>query len=634
MRRRAVLGVLSFLIALTRPVLAVDSWTRVGPDEGNVVVLAAAPSQPSTVYAGLGLGGVFRSDDGGTTWSFAGGGLDLTDSVRSLVVDSRRLETLWVATFHGIYQSVNGGASWDRVFGEGAAALAQDPVSHGIYAGSQSGPLIYSRGGGSWQALDRAPQHVSQLAIDPTHHQTLYAGTLSGLFKSTNGGVRWSQLTRGLPALPITSLTLDPRSGTLYAAISNVIPGEIVFRSDDGGEKWTSIDGGVLGFTTALAVQPGSRGAVWAISAETPFLSRDRGRTWSAVKTGLPADAVFTVLPGASSVLVGTASGAFRSDDQGGSWRPSSQGMWAATISGLALDPQRPNRLWASTFANVYRTATGGDRWARLPGAPSLADGPLAADPSHPGTAYLGAQGGVAYTRDAGNHWTLGPTLSCLLPQVIAVDPSSPSRIYVTGIFFDPECGDRPDFCATFRSDDAGQGWTCIRKRVPGADFLAPDPVQDSRVYALVQGSAPLADDVYVSADRGGSWSLLASGINIFFLVPDPARPGTIWGGGGRPGLLRSDDGGKTWAPWGTGIPQFTDLTTLALDSVDPDVLYVGTLQRGVFKSSDGGATWAPLGTGLEGLDIRHLAIDPRDRGTVYAGTDEAGVLKLRQPGS
>ncbi|HET9209196.1 MAG TPA: hypothetical protein VFR03_02295, partial [Thermoanaerobaculia bacterium] len=198
------------------------------------------------------------------------------------------------------------------------------------------------------------------------------------------------------------------------------------------------------------------------------------------------------------------------------------------------------------------------------------------------------------------------------------------------GIFFDPECGERPDFCATYRSDDAGQSWTCIRKRISGADFLAPDPIQDSRVYALLRGTDPLAEDVYVSADRGGSWSRLASGINIFFLVPDPNRPGTLWGGGGRAGLLRSDDGGKTWAPWGTGT-QFTDLTALALDPVDPDVLYLGTLQRGVFKSSDGGATWAPLGTGLEGLDVRFLAVDPRNASALYAGTSEAGVLELRQ---
>src|SRR5947199_8334642 len=124
MRRRAVLGVLSFLIALTRPVLAIDSWTRVGPDEGNVAVLAAAPSQPSTVYAGLGLGGVFRSVDGGTILSFAGGGLVLTETVRCLVVDSRRPDTLWVASFHVIYQSVNGGTSCDRVVVGVRAALA------------------------------------------------------------------------------------------------------------------------------------------------------------------------------------------------------------------------------------------------------------------------------------------------------------------------------------------------------------------------------------------------------------------------------------------------------------------------------------------------------------------------------
>ncbi|HEY0555221.1 MAG TPA: hypothetical protein VGG20_13215, partial [Thermoanaerobaculia bacterium] len=146
------------------------------------------------------------------------------------------------------------------------------------------------------------------------------------------------------------------------------------------------------------------------------------------------------------------------------------------------------------------------------------------------------------------------------------------------------------------------------------------------RVYALT------GEDVEVSDDSGGSWSLLAAGYGFEALVPDPQRPGTLWAAG-PDGLFRSDDGGRTWIPAGDGIPQATPVTAIALDPVDRDVLYTGTLRNGVFKSVDGGLTWEPLGTGLEGFGVRFLVIDPRDRSHLYAGTDVAGVMKIRQSG-
>jgi photosystem II stability/assembly factor-like uncharacterized protein len=621
---------LLLLTPLARPVLAgVDTWTRVGPDAGEVRVLAAAPTSPSTVYAGLGVGGIFRSLDGGATWSFAAAGLNLHDTVRALAVDARRPNILWAGTFQGIYRSVNGGASWDLVHNGGVATLAQDPASGTLYAGFQSDPMLRSRdGGASWQTLAGSPRNVLALAVDPFHPQILYAGTLTGPFKSTDGGTTWFRLTQGLPASSgILALALDPRSPrTLYAATTSAIPGQIVFRSDDGGAKWASVDGGMIpGFIYGLAVQPGKQGAVWVVSTGGLFRSLDRGRTWSRAEAGLPGGFVFTLLPGASAPLAGTALGVFRSGDQGTSWSLSSRGMEAAGISGLALDRLRPMRLWAVATGEVYRTATGGGQWAPLPSVPSqaYATGPLAADPNRPGTAYLGLLQGVAHTTDAGAHWSLGSPLSCTLPETIAVDPLDSSVVYVAGTSTETDCAQKPGACDNFRSDDAGQHWTCIPIE---ADLLAPDPLQPSRVYALS------GEDLYVSADRGGSWSVLDVGVNLRFLVPDPQRPGTLWGTG-HAGLSRSDDGGRTWTLSGEGIPQFTLLTTLALDPVDPAVLYAGTLQRGVFKSSDGGKTWAPLGSGLAGINVRFLVIDPRSRDTLYAGTDEAGVMKLRQSG-
>ncbi len=626
MHRCANLLALFLLTPLARPATAADAWTRVGPDTGNVRALAAAPSSPATVYAGASVGGIFRSLDGGATWSLASGGLKLQDTIRSLAVDIRRPDTVWAGTFQGIYRSLNGGASWIRVNGSSAASLVQDPASGTLYAGVQSAPMLRSRdGGASWQTLAGSPQNVFSLAIDPFHPRTLYGGTLSGVFKSTDGGAKWFRLTRGLPASPVvTALVLVPRSPkTLYVATASVIPGQIIFRSDDGGGRWTPVDGGMLpGYTYALAVQPGKQETVWAVSAGRLFRSSDRGQTWIPAGAGLPPDdTVVTVLPGASTLLAGTASGAFRSDDQGASWSLSSRGMQAASITGLALDTLRPNRLWASTAGSgVFRTASGGGHWALLTGVPPGVNGPLAADPNHPGTAYLGLLGAIARTEDAGNHWSPGSPLSCFYPEMIAVDPLESSVVYTAGTFFDAGCGDLPGACASFRSDDSGQHWTCIR----GGNFLVPDPLQSSRVYALA------GDNLYVSADRGASWSLLAAGVNLRFLVADPQRPGTLWGVNPS-GPFRSDDGGRTWALAADGIPQFSILTTLTLDPVDPDILYADTLQRGVFKSSDGGVTWAPLGTGLEGLNVFFLAIDPRDRNTVYAGTSEAGVLKLRQ---
>ena len=629
MIRRAVLSALLLLAPLARPARGADPWTRVGPDSGVVQTFAAAPSRPTTVYAGLSFGGIFRSLDGGATWSFAGAGLSFHDAVRSIVVDASQPEKVWAGTTQGIYRSTDGGASWARVIANGGTSLVQDPVSHTLYAGFESGLMLRgTHDGRSWQTLAGAPLDVLNLAIDPFHPQTLYVTNYGQLFKSTNGGARWFRLTQGLPSDSLDALTIDPRSGTLYVASrSGENPGKVVFRSDDGGANWTAVDGGMLpGITTFLAADLKAKGVVWALSGESAYRSSDRGRTWSLADRGLPAGdgAILTLFPGASTLLAGTQEGAFRSADQGASWNRSNQGLRAASITGLALDPLRPARLWASLASReVFRTVTGGGRWGLLTGVPYpiFVTGPLAADSDHPGTVYLGLFGGVARSLDAGNHWSSVTGLSCIQPESLFVDPLDSSVIYVGGNFSNSECGAQPGACPSYRSDDAGQHWSCIQI----GPIVVPDPFQPFRVYGLTR------TDVEVSADGGDSWSLLAPGTHLSVLVPDPQRPGTLWGG--LYGLFRSDDGGRTWTAAGTGVPASSRVVAVVLDPVDRDVLYTATLQNGVFKSTDAGLTWEPLGTGLEGLVVRYLVIDPRDRMTLYAGTDEAGVMKIRQSG-
>jgi photosystem II stability/assembly factor-like uncharacterized protein len=625
LQKRAVLSVLFLLTPLARPALAgVDQWTRVGPDGGNVLILAAAPSHPSTVYAGLSLGGVFRSQDSGATWSFAGDGLIPREPVNALVVDARRPGVLWSGTGDGLYRSMNSGGTWVLANRGGVEALVQNPSSGMLYAGAQIGPMLRSVDGGlSWQPLAGSPKETLHLAIDPVQTKILYAGNATGLFKSANGGASWAPIAGGLPAGRIDALAVDPRSRAIYAAVTGAAPGQNVFRSDDEGGHWTPAGDERLDDVHVLAVDPGRKGAVWAVSAGKVFRSPDQGRTWTEADAGLPGAGASTVFPGAAALLAGTGFGVYRSAGQGASWSLSSQGLEAATIFALALDPLRPSRLYAAT-PEIFRTATGGGQWAPLPGAPSLFDvtGPLAADPHHPGTAYVGLYGGIAKTVDAGNTWSSAANLTCLLPRSIAVDPLDSSVVYVAGTPGSALCDSPPSSCTSYRSDDAGQHWTCTQI----GQFLAPDPLQPSRVYALA------GLNVEVSTDRGGSWSLLTPGVNFYVLVPDPQRPGTIWAGG-PDGPFRSDDSGHTWNLADEGVPQSAQVTVVVLDPVDKDILYVATLQNGVFRSADGGLTWDALGTGLEGLTVRFLALDPRTRTTLYAGTDEAGVMKIRQSG-
>ncbi len=600
-------------------------------------MLSGAPSRPVTVYAGLVTGGVYRSLDGGATWELAAAGLDTKAPIYALAVDAKLPNRLWAATANAIFRSTDGGAHWTKVRDGGARTLAADPQAAGtIYAPNGDGPLQRSTdAGASWQTLPGPVKDVAALAIDPVQTQNLYAGTRAGVFTSKNRGASWQPSRRGLPASPfVFALAIDPRAPrTVYLATSGVTADQIVFRSDNGGASWTAIDGGMLGPTTQIAVDTERSGAVWAVTLTGLFRSLDRGRTWSHAGAGLPIGEVETVLPGAT-LLAGTNAGVFASASRGASWNPSSQGIMAAGIRGLALDPLRPLRLWAlDSASNVFRTTSGGGRWAFLPAIPNgPVPGPLTADPHRPGTLYVGLIDEIAYSTDAGNHWSLGQPLFCFEPSAIAVDPRDSSVVYTAGDLSDAGCSDLPNICGIFRSDDSGAHWSCIGGSGLGkfASLVVPDPVQAGTVYAVAGVGA---SDIYRSTDRGGSWSFLSPQPGITVLAADPHLAGRLWTGGSF-GAHRSDDGGLTWTTDGAGLPTDDPVVALALDPVDSNVAYAATTKNGVFRTADAGATWSTVGPGLAGLNVGFLVLDPRSRTTLYAGTRERGVFKLQIAGN
>jgi len=245
-------------------------WSAVNAGLGNADVgaLAIDPVNPSTIYAGTyvhggsEIGGVFKSTNGGNSWTPMNTGLQDSLNVNALTIDPSSPATIYAGTSPfsfsggGVYKSTNGAGTWNRVntgiTAHYIAAVAIDPATPTtVYAGSNTlgGGMFKSIDGGSnWTSIANGltQNYVNAIAIDPATPTTIYLGTQfsGGVYKSTNGGLSWSQANTGLA--PITShieaLAIDPsRPSTIYAGTSS----QLIFRSTNGGGNWIPFSDGL-----------------------------------------------------------------------------------------------------------------------------------------------------------------------------------------------------------------------------------------------------------------------------------------------------------------------------------------------------------------------------------------------------
>ncbi len=244
-----------------------ETWsaTATGLPNRPINALAVNPATPATLYAGINLAGIFKSTNGGGAWSAMNTGL--TDpsilSIRALVIDRATPTTLYAGTSNGVFKSTDGAASWTRFSSvnglpsSSIRAVAIDPATpQTLYAGtSVSGIGKSTNGGLSWSAINTglSNRSIRALAVDPANPQTLYAGTLGGgVFKSSNGGGSWSAASTGLGDPNVVALALDPATPTtLYAATNSG-----VFKSLNGGAAWSAASGGLTALRpNALVVE-------------------------------------------------------------------------------------------------------------------------------------------------------------------------------------------------------------------------------------------------------------------------------------------------------------------------------------------------------------------------------------------
>ena len=417
MSNRILTGLLGafLLLVSSRVASAAPSDWRYLPIWGaDVRAVALHPDDPDLALAGTSAGQLYISRNAGRTWANAGPHLPFPGwVVGALRFDPNNPSRVWAALW-GIWGgghvtfSDDLGKTWVSRAGslpnEPVYALALVPGREGrMYAGTISGVYGTDDGGLSWRPLtDELPevQKVTSLMVDAAQPDTVIAGTWRRAYRSADGGETWTGIFEGM-ALDSEVFSLTPVPGK---------PGEIwastcgfVYQTRDGGGKWTKfLEGFQERRTTSFAALPSGR--LLAGTVAGLHLSDDAGKTWKRV--GDPGIAVLSIAyhpARPERVILGTeGAGAWISDDGGATIRPAAAGMINTRIStfGVVGNEILVGVSHAGPFSGLYSSRDGGKTFGEFQNLPTVLDLAL-----HQSRLFAATEQGLFERRGEGWHW-------------------------------------------------------------------------------------------------------------------------------------------------------------------------------------------------------------------------------------
>lgn len=454
-----------FLILIVLLILATPlfgEWRRAALFGADVRALIVDPANPDTYYLGTSGGEVYVSTDGARTWRNTFNGTPFPGYiVDNLLLD--RSGRLWAA-------------SWG-LWGGGVIAVSND-------------------GGRTWARRDAGLEDFSvrAIAVDPHDPSYVVVGGLTGVYRSTNGGASWTQIS---DQINVESLAIDPRShDRIY--VGTWRQGQ---RTEDGGKTWQPINNGMVLDTDmfAISIERDDPDSLWIATCGWVYNTANRGDLWTRYRDGFDNRRIHDIEVdpcNKNTVYAGSVAGLYRSEDRGKSWYAvSSEDL---VINSIALDPQRPGRIVLAVEGDgVYVSEDDAKTFTRSSkGLYNVRVTSIVADPSTKDRVYAsvvfgGTSSGIYRSNDGGITWERSSTAK--LPEVLSLDVSSDAT---------------PKFIAgtergIFVSND-GEQWT---QSAPANLPLRVDKVarfSNTRVFAATN------EGVYTSRDGGKIWYVLA----------------------------------------------------------------------------------------------------------------------------
>lgn len=377
---------LALIVAVSCPCLWAVNWLPFGPDGGSARAFAMAPQDSTHIYLGTATGWIYESRDDGASWqrlAWVGKRHDLV--LDSIVVDKANPKHIVVGAWvlgdvdGGIYVSKDAGKTWTDeadMRGQSIRALAASSSNPNLLvAGSLSGVYRSMDGGTHWKLISppgsREIHEVESIAIDPIDPQVIYAGTWHLPWKTSDGGAHWVNIKEGvIDDSDVFSIIVDPKTPkTVYASACSGI-----YKSDNGGLRFQKVQGipSTARRTRVLMQDPKDLNIVFAGTTEGLFRTGDAGKTW--LRTTGPeviVNDVYVDPNNTNRVLLATdRGGVLASRDGGYSFVPSNKGFSTRQIVSYVADRQFPARIFVGVVndkasGGVFESENGGLTWTQ-----------------------------------------------------------------------------------------------------------------------------------------------------------------------------------------------------------------------------------------------------------------------------
>ncbi len=594
------------------------TWTPIFDDQptGSIGDLAVAQSNPNTIYVGSGEGlqrpdlltgdGIYKSTDGGATWRNMG--LGSAQQIGSVIIDPKDENRVFVAALghpygpneeRGVYRTTNGGATWQRVLykdeNTGAIQVEFDPnnsqiIYADLWAGRQ-GPWE----NGAWQ------------------------GPASGLYKTTDGGSTWRQLTKGFPTFEqglgrIGIGISASNSNVIYATVDASPQMGGVYRSDDAGESWRKLSGDAR---------------LWG-----------RGSDFAEIK----------VHPKDSETVFVANIASYKSTDGGKSFRAFRGAPGGDDYHRIWINPRNPDIMLFATDQGAIITVNGGETWSSWYNQPTAQFYHVSTDTRFPYWVYGGQQeSGSAAVASRGDYgaitWRDWRTVGVEEYGYVAPDPLNPNIIYGGKIT-------RYDWATGQVQNIAPEAVRSGKYR-----FLRTAPVIFSPVDRRTLYFA--GNVLFKTTNGGASWDVISQDLSrerwdvpenigvyrtadmatmprrgvIYTVAPSFKSLNTIWAGTDDGLIHITRDGGKNWKDiTPPDLKSWAKVSLIEASHFDDDTAYAAIntfrlddLRPHIYRTHDGGKSWKHITKGIpDGGIVNTVREDPVRRGLLYAGTEQA----------
>jgi photosystem II stability/assembly factor-like uncharacterized protein len=698
-------------------------WRSIGPNRGGrSIACAGSSSRPFEYYFGAVGGGLWKTGDGGLTWKPVTDGQLKSSSVGAVAVSESNPDVVFIGMGEtqlrgnvmqgdGVYKTTDAGKTWVNIGLAGTQAISRIRVhpanpdlvyvcalGHPYGPNEERGVFRSKDGGKTWQKVLFRSNHSGavDLSFDPQNPQVMFAaiwdayrtpwslssgGPESGLFKSTNGGDTWAEITRnaGMPRGVIGKIgvSISGADGKRIYAIIEAEDGG-VFVSDDTGATWKRISEDRrlrqrAFYYTRLYADPKVRDTLYVLNTGF-YKSTDGGKTYKTIRVPHGDNHDLWIASNDPQRMINSNDGGGNVTINGGeTW--TGQEYPTAQLYHVATTKDFPYHVCGAQQDNstICVSSEGGGRGRTSPVMYAVGGGEsgyIAPHPKNPNLFYAGSQGALLTRFDRSTGHTRDIQVYPLFFSGMPASALKERWQWTFPIVFSPHDANvlYTSSQHLWKTTNDGLSWDRISPDLTRAD---PKTLGDSggpitkdqngpEIYGTIFTIAPSrlepntiwtgSDDglAYVTRDGGKKWEKITPpGLpefsRISLIEASPHKPGTAYLSAKRyqlddraPYIFKTHDYGKSWTKITNGIRADDYVHAVREDSKRPGLLYAGA-EHGIYVSFDDGANWQSLSLNLPDTQVPDIVVEENDlviatHGRSFYILDDIGVLRQLTP--